>query len=56
MSFRDMSDSLKIGYDNTRKIYKIYAQENRLQRKKRITFQADMKDKTQFPKAAVAAM
>ena len=24
--------------------------------KKRITFQADMKDKTQFPKAAVAAM
>ena len=37
MSFREISESLNIGYDNTRKICRIFTQENRSTRKKRIT-------------------
>ena len=40
MNFREISSALNIGYDNTRKIHRIFKKENRVDRKK--IFDVDM--------------
>ena len=46
LTFRQISDTLGIGYENTRKIHRVYLSENRTQRLRQVPYLGEMQNST----------